>query len=272
MPDAEGLVDTCGTGGGHVRTLNISTAAAFVAAGAGARVAKHGNRSHTSRSGSADVLEALGVAIDSSAALCARMLEASRFAFMYAPAFHQAMRHLAPVRQSLGTPTVMNLIGPLANPATVHHQLLGVADRDRAPLLAAALCRLGTHHALVVHADVGMDEISPSGHTTVWEVRDGDVRQWRIRPEDFDLAEDDLASLAGGEPSENAGRIEALLEGRNNGDAAVRSAVTLNAGAAVYAADLAADFGEGVERARDALASGAGAEVLARVRVVSTSG
>lgn len=272
MPDAEGLVDTCGTGGGRVGTLNISTAAAFVAAGAGARVAKHGNRSHTSRSGSADVLEALGVAIDVSAAHCARMLEESRFAFMYAPAYHPAMRHLGPVRQSLGTPTVMNLIGPLANPAAVRHQVLGVADRARAPLLAAALCRLGTHHALVVHADVGMDEISPIGPTSVWEVHERYVQQWKIWPEDFGLAEGDVASLAGGEPSENARRIESLLEGRDNGDPAVRSAVTLNAGAALYAADQVADFGEGVERARDALASGAGAEVLARVRAVSISG
>jgi anthranilate phosphoribosyltransferase len=272
LPDAKGLVDTCGTGGGRVGTLNISTAAAFVAAGAGARVAKHGNRSHTSSSGSADVLEALGVAIDVSAAHCARMLEESRFAFMYAPAYHPAMRHLGPVRQSLGTPTVMNLIGPLANPAAVRHQVLGVADRARAPLLAAALCRLGTHHALVVHADVGMDEISPIGPTSVWEVRERYVQQWKIWPEDFGLAEGDVASLAGGEPSENARRIESLLEGRDNGDAAVRSAVTLNAGAALYAADQVADFGEGVERARDALASGAGAEVLARVRAVSISG
>jgi anthranilate phosphoribosyltransferase len=271
VPDADGLVDTCGTGGGRIGTLNISTAAAFVAAGAGARVAKHGNRSHTSRSGSADVLEALGVAIDLPASRCARMLTEFGFTFMFAPAYHPAMRHLGPVRRSLGTPTVMNLIGPLANPAGVRHQVLGVADRTRAPLLAAALCRLGTHHALVVHADVGMDEISPSGPTSVWEVRERDVQQWKIWPEDFGLTEHDLASLAGGEPMENARRIESLLEGHGDRDAAARAAVTLNAGAALYAADLAADFGEGVERARDALRSGAGAEVLARVRAVSTS-
>jgi anthranilate phosphoribosyltransferase len=272
VPDAEGLVDTCGTGGGRVGTLNISTAAAFVAAGAGARVAKHGNRSHTSRSGSADVLEALGVAIDLPAAHFTRMLAESGFAFMYAPAYHPAMKHLGSVRQSLGTPTVMNLIGPLANPAAVRHQVLGVADRNRAPLLAAALCRLGTQHSLVVHADVGMDEVSPSGPTSVWEVRDRYVRQWKIWPEDFGLEENDLAALAGGEPSENARRIESLLEGRGNGDAVVRSAVTLNAGAAVFAADLAETFGEGVEMARDALAAGAGAEVLARARAISISG
>jgi anthranilate phosphoribosyltransferase len=218
------------------------------------------------------VLEALGVAIDLPASHCVGMLEESGFAFMYAPAYHPAMKHLGPVRQSLGTPTVMNLIGPLANPASVRHQVLGVADRNRAPLLAAALCRLGTHHALVVHADVGMDEISPSGPTSVWEIRERYVQQWKIWPEDFGLAETDLASLAGGEPSENARRIEALLEGRGDGDATARAAVTLNAGAAVYAADLAADFGEGVERARVALASGAGAQVLARVRAVSISG
>jgi len=272
VPDPDGLVDTCGTGGGRVSTLNISTAAAFVATGAGACVAKHGNRSHTSRSGSADVLEALGVAIDASASRCAFMLQEFRFAFMYAPAYHPAMKHLGPVRQSLGTPTVMNLIGPLANPAGVGHQVLGVADRNRAPLLAAALRRLGTRHALVVHADVGMDEISPSGPTSVWEVRERYEQQWKIWPEDYGLAEHDLTSLAGGEPSENARRIESLLEGSLNGDAAARSAVTLNAAAALYAADLAENFGEAVERAREALKTGAGAEVLARVRTVSTSG
>src|SRR2546427_10368627 len=171
--DADGvhLVDTCGTGGGAVGTFNISTGAAFVAAGAGAAVAKHGNRSFTSQCGSADVLEALGIGIGLDATGAARVLREARVAFLFAPNFHPAMRHVGPVRRELGTPSIMNLLGPLANPAGAMRQVVGVADRDRAPLLAAALARLGTEHALVVHGRVGMDEISPIGVTDVWEVR-----------------------------------------------------------------------------------------------------
>src|SRR5438309_1666932 len=170
--DADGvhLVDTCGTGGGAVGTFNISTAAAFVAAGAGAIVAKHGNRSFTSRCGSADVLEALGVGIGLDAPGAARALREARVAFLFAPNFHPAMRHVGPVRRELGIPSIMNLVGPLANPAGATRQVLGVAERDRAPLLAGALARLGAQHALVVHGRVGMDEISPTGVTDVWEV------------------------------------------------------------------------------------------------------
>src|SRR2546429_112744 len=170
------LVDTCGTGGGLVPTFNISTAAAFVAAGAGASVAKHGNRSFTSRCGSADVLEALGVGIGLDAPGAARALREARVAFLFAPNFHPAMRHVGPVRRELGIPSIMNLVGPLANPAGATRQVLGVAERDRAPLLAGALARLGAQHALVVHGRVGMDEISPTGVTDVWEVRGGEVR------------------------------------------------------------------------------------------------
>src|SRR6058998_2132721 len=154
------LVDTCGTGGGAVPTFNISTAAAFVAAGAGAVVAKHGNRSFTSKCGSADVLEALGVRISLDAAEAARVLREACITFLFAPNFHPAIKHAAPVRRESAISTVLNLVGPLANPARVRRQVIGVADRDRAPLMAAALARLGTEHALVVHARVGMDEIS----------------------------------------------------------------------------------------------------------------
>src|SRR5947209_4460236 len=159
--DADGvhLVDTCGTGGGAVGTFNISTAAAFVAAGAGATVAKHGNRSFTSKCGSADVLEALGVTIALDAAEAARVLREACVTFLFATNFHPAIKHAAPVRRELAISTVLNLVGPLANPARVRRQVIGVADRDRAPLMAAALARLGTEHALVVHARVGMDEI-----------------------------------------------------------------------------------------------------------------
>src|SRR5437867_11652349 len=167
------LVDTCGTGGGTVSTFNISTAAAFVAAGAGASVAKHGNRSFTSQCGSADVIEALGVRIALDATQAAHALQEACITFLFAPHFHPAMKHAAPVRRELGVPSVMNLLGPLANPAGVRRQVVGVADRERAPLMAEALARLGTEHALVVHGEVGMDEISPTGATDGGEVRGG---------------------------------------------------------------------------------------------------
>src|SRR3989442_239004 len=161
------LVDTCGTGGGVVSTFNISTAAAFVAVGAGAVVAKHGNRSFTSRCGSADVLEALGVRISLDAAEAARVLREACVTFLYAPTFHPAMKHAGPVRRELAVASVMNLLGPLANPAGVRRQVVGVADADRAPLMAGALARLGAEHALVVHGRIGMDEIAPHGITDV---------------------------------------------------------------------------------------------------------
>src|SRR6058998_307582 len=194
------LVDTCGTGGGAVATFNISTAAAFVAAGAGAVVAKHGNRSFTSKCGSADVLEALGVRISLDAADAARVLREACVTFLFAPTFHPAMKHAGPVRRELAVASVMNLLGPLANPAGVRRQVVGVAEADRAPVMAGALARLGAEHALVVHGRVGMDEIAPQGITDVWEVRSGTVRVWEIDPADHGLAIDDLGGLSGAEP------------------------------------------------------------------------
>src|SRR6266702_1862463 len=206
--DGPHLVDTCGTGGGAVSTFNISTAAAFVAAGAGASVAKHGNRSFTSRCGSADVIEALGVRIDVDAAEAARVLRDACVTFLFAPNFHPAMKHAGPVRRELGVPSVMNLLGPLANPAGVRRQVVGVADRDRAPLVAGALARLGAEHALVVHGRVGMDEISPQGITDVWEVRDGRITTWELDPSRHRLAISDVGALRGEDPAANAQRIE----------------------------------------------------------------
>src|SRR5213079_2694382 len=173
---------------------------AFVAAGAGASVAKHGNRSFTSRCGSADVLEALGVHISLDAGDAARVLREACITFLFAPNFHPAMKHAAPVRRELAVPSLMNLLGPLANPAGVQRQVVGVAERDRAPLLAGALARLGTDHALVVHGRIGMDEIAPQGISDVWEVKAGDVTVWEIEPERYGLAIGDLADLAGAEP------------------------------------------------------------------------
>jgi len=264
------LVDTCGTGGGTVPTFNISTVAAFVAAGAGATVPKHGNRSFTSKCGSADVLEALGVRIVLDAPTAARVLKEARVAFLFAPNFHPAMKHVAPVRRELGVPTVMNLVGPLANPAGVRRQVIGVADADRAPIVADALVRLGAEHALVVHGRVGMDEISPLGVTDVWEVRDGAVRTWEIDPERYRLGIPDAGLLKGGDPAENAGRLERIL-GNGDGDPAGLAAVLLNAGAAIYVAGIASSYAEGLGRAREVVASGAARAALDRLRKATAS-
>ena len=264
------LVDTCGTGGGAVTTFNISTAAAFVAAGAGATVAKHGNRSFTSKCGSADVLEALGIAIGIDAATAARLLREARVAFLFAPNFHPAMRHVGPVRRELGITSVMNLLGPLANPAGVQRQLVGVADRDRAPLLAQALARLGTEHAMVVHGRVGMDEISPQGITDVWEIREGRTSTWELDPAAHGLAISDGGRLQGGDAAANAARLERILAG-DGADSAGRAAVVLNAGAAIYVAGLAASYAEGVRRADEAVTSGAARGALERLRRASPS-
>jgi anthranilate phosphoribosyltransferase len=223
------LVDTCGTGGGAVGTFNVSTAAAILAAGAGARIAKHGNRSFTSKSGSADVLEALGVPIDVPVAHMREVLDAAGIVFMFAPAMHPAMRHVGPVRRELGIQTVMNLIGPLANPASAGRQVIGVADPARLELIAGALAELGTTHA---------DEISPIGPTTVIELKAGSVARWTIDPTEHGVEAGVPASdLAGGEPAQNAVVIEHVLEGR--GTPGAEAAVVLNAGAALYVGALA---------------------------------
>ena len=263
----EALVDTCGTGGGRVGTVNISTAAAFIVAGAGIPVAKHGNRSYTSRCGSADVLEALGIDIGLGPAQLAEVLRSSGVVFMFAPVYHPAMRHLAPVRKELGVPTIMNLLGPLANPAGVTRQVVGVADPARAPLLAEAVRALSARHALVLHGAVGMDEISPSGRTYVWEVTEGAIRSWELDPARLDLQCDDLEALAGGEPGDNAASIEQLLAGK--GAAAFNCAALLNAAAALYVAGRGWSLEEAAFRARRSLESGAAAEALQRLRAAA---
>jgi anthranilate phosphoribosyltransferase len=279
--DTQYLVDTCGTGGGSVTTFNISTGAAFVAAGAGATVAKHGNRSFTSKCGSADVLEALGINIGLDAAGAVRALREARIAFLFAPNFHPAMRHVGPVRRELGITSVMNLLGPLANPAGARRQVVGVADRERAPLMAQALARLDTEHALVVHARIGMDEIAPPplGITDVWEVRSGRVTTWELDPAAYGLPvapgeQDGKRRLGGGAPAENAARLERILSGQAGGAAGEeigRAAVVLNAGAAIYVAGLAADLAEGVRKAGAAVDSGAARAALDRLRRASPS-
>jgi anthranilate phosphoribosyltransferase len=265
--DVMHLVDTCGTGGGRVTTLNISTAAAFVVAGAGIPVAKHGNRSFTSRSGSADVLESLGIDIGVGPERATRLLDDDGLAFLFAPTYHPAMRHVAPARRELGVPTIMNLLGPLVNPAGARRQVIGVADRARAALVAAALVRLEAGHAIVVHAEVGMDEVSPSGLTHAWEVESGAVREWVIDPADVGMQDDDLGALAGGEPAENARRIEALFRG--GGHSAERAAVVLNAAAAIHVSVGAGDFRDSVRRAAASLDGGSARAALAKLRAAA---
>ena len=267
-PDATTLVDTCGTGGGAFSTFNISTAAALVAAGAGVRIAKHGNRSHSTRCGSADVLEALGVDIEPSMPVMRRMLERAGIVFMFAPAMHPAMRHVAAVRGELGFPTIMNLLGPLANPARAGRQVVGVANANRMDLMAAALAELGSVHALVVHGEPGMDEISPIGCTRVLEIRNGAVSEWSIDATHFGLAAEP-DELGGGDPVENAERVIAVLEGVDRRGA--RSAVVLNAAAAIYVGGSSTTFAQGIEVATDALDSGNGMRALAALREASAA-
>lgn len=264
--DPDQLVDTCGTGGGAVTTFNISTAAAFVAAGAGVRIAKHGNRSFTSSCGSADVLEALGVRIDAPLEVMTRSLEQAGIVFMFAPAMHPAMKHVGPIRRELAIPTVMNVVGPLANPAGVGRQLVGVADPDRLGILAAALASLGAVHAMVVFGEPGLDEISPLGPTHVAEVKDGTVTEWTIDPGKHGIGRVSPNDLAGGSPADNAHVILDVLGG--GGTAGARAAVELNAAAAIYLSGNAASYFEGVTRARDALKSGSGLSALERLREV----
>jgi anthranilate phosphoribosyltransferase len=259
------LVDTCGTGGGAVGTFNISTAAALLAAGLGVRVAKHGNRSFTSQCGSADVLEALGVPIDVGADVMARALRDAGIVFMFAPLMHPAMRHVGPVRRELAIPTVMNIIGPLANPASAGRQVVGVADAGRVPLIAGALRTLGTVRALVVHGQPGMDEVSPLGPTHVVEISDGTTREWEIDPARYGIATGSAEEMRGGPPAENAAAVLAVLE--NRAPATARSAVILNAAAALYVApDGPTEFGDAVTAAAAGLKDGAGMRALERLR------
>ncbi len=261
------LVDTCGTGGGTIQTFNISTAAALVAAGAGARVAKHGNRSFTSKSGSADVLEALGVAIDIPVEQMADVLASAGIVFMYAPLMHPAMRHVGPVRRELALPTVMNIVGPLANPAEAGRQVVGVSERRRLPLMAGALASLGTVHAMIVYGEPGMDEISPLGLTHVIEIRGEAQREWTIDPRDHGYEDIAAGDLVGAMPADNARVIELVLQGQ--GTRGARAAVVLNAGAALYVGGMAASYAAGVALAEAAVTNGAGSAALDRLRAAT---
>jgi anthranilate phosphoribosyltransferase len=265
--DPDSLVDTCGTGGGALTTFNISTAAAILAAGMGIRIAKHGNRSFTSKCGSADVLEALGVQIELKPEAMAEVLEEAGIVFMFAPLLHPAMRHVAPVRRELGIPTIMNLLGPLTNPAGARRQVVGVTDPALLDLVAHGLRELGHHRALVVYGEPGLDELSPLGSTHVAELDAGAVNRREISPGDFGWEDPDPAGLAGGDPTHNARVVKEVFESRRR-DAA-RAAVVLNAGAAVYVSGTVESLEEGVKKAAAALDDGAALDALERLRTAT---
>jgi len=252
-PRPMGMVDTCGTGGDETGTFNISTASALVASAAGARVAKHGNRSVSSRSGSADVLESLGVRIDLPMTVAGRSVREIGIGFLFAPAAHAAARHAAPARQQIGKRTVFNLLGPLTNPAGAEAQVLGVFSTEVIDTVAAVLAELGTHRAFVVHGASGLDEISLSGETQIAELRDGSVRRFIVAPEDFGVSRAPLEAIRGGTPSENAKLIHSLLAGEPGPRLDV---VVANAAAALVVTGIAEDFRGAAELARQAVASG----------------
>jgi anthranilate phosphoribosyltransferase len=259
--DRGDLVDTAGTGGGPT-TFNISTTAALVAAGAGCAVAKHGNRSATSRSGSADVLEALGVSIDLGPEAVGRCIEEVGFGFMFAPRHHAAMKHVVPVRKELAVRTIFNFLGPLTNPAGASRQLLGVSDRRYQETIAEALVGLGSERALVVRSEDGVDEVAITARTRVVEVRDGRTEEWFIDPGDVGMERASVDAIAGGSPDENAAVVRSVLDGEPG---PARDVAVLNAGAAILAGGAAGSLAEGVEKASDAIDSGAARDVLAKL-------
>ncbi len=254
------LLDTAGTGGGRP-TFNVSTTAAFIAAGAGCAVAKHGNRSATGLSGSADVLEALGGRIDLEPGAVAECIESVGFGFMFAPQHHRAMKHVVPVRRELAVRTVFNFLGPLTNPAGATRQLIGVADPAHLDLIAAALAALGGERALVVSSEDGLDEVSVSGATLAVELTDGRTRRLTLTPEQLGLERAPMDALGAGTPERNAEITRAVLSGRSGAE---RSVAVMNAGAAVYVAAGAESLESGVRAAEGAIDSGAATEALER--------
>jgi len=254
VPDTDKLVDIVGTGGDASHTFNISTAALFVAAGAGARVAKHGNRSVSSKSGSADVLEALGANIMLTPDQVATCIAETGVGFMFAPSHHGAMKHAAPVRKELGIRTIFNILGPLTNPAGAANQLLGVFHPDLVGIQVRVLQRLGSKHVLVVYGRDGMDEVSLGAATMVGELRDGEIREYEIHPEDFGMR---MMSNRGLKVDNAESSKAMLLEALDNTEGTPRDIVILNAGTALYAANVSGSIKEGIERARESVASGA---------------
>jgi len=267
-PRREDLVDTAGTGGDEQHTLNISTAAALVAAAAGAGVAKHGNRAVSSSSGSADVLEALGFRLELEREQIEQSIDELGFGFLFAPAHHPAMKHAAPVRVELGTRTVFNVLGPLTNPAGARAQVVGVFASRLVRTIAEVLAQLGARHAFVVHGAFGVDELSPAGPNLVCEVVEGSVRERTIDPQELGVRRAAPEELRGGSPADNAATIRRVFAGEDGG---ARDAILLNAAGAIAAAGRAGDLREGLEVARDAVDSGAAAERLEQLVAFSRS-
>lgn len=257
VTDTTHLIDTCGTGGDGAGTFNISTATAFVAAAAGARVAKHGGRSVSSKAGSADVLETMGINLAQTPQQIERSIHEIGIGFMFAPNFHHAMKHAAPVRRELGIRTLFNLLGPLTNPAKASNQLLGVFHPKLTKVLAHVLQRLGSRRALVVHGSDGLDEITISGPTHAAELRDGEIYEYTLQPGDFGLLCASIETLQVTGPADAAAKLLSVLE---NQPGPARDIVLLNAGAAIYIAGLAESIAAGIELARKALTSGAARE------------
>lgn len=266
--DTTHLVDTCGTGGDGSATFNISTASAFVVAGAGGKVAKHGNRSVSSKSGSADVLEAAGVNLDLTPEQVACCIEEAGVGFMFAPRHHGAMKHAIGPRREMGVRTVFNLLGPLTNPAGALNQLIGVFSAEWTEPLAKVLGQLGSRHVLVVHSDDGLDELSVGATTRVAELKDGKVATMTVEPGQFGLGRHQKSALLVESPEQSLEIIRKVLK---NEPGAARDVVCLNAGAAIYVAGLAADISSGVEKAKQSIASGAAAERLEKLIKISGS-
>lgn len=258
--DLKTLVDTCGTGGDGAHTFNISTASMFVAAAAGARVAKHGGRSVSSQSGSADALESLGVNLNLTPEQVAECIDGLGVGFMFAPNYHSAMKYAAPIRRELGVRTIFNILGPLTNPARAANQLMGVFHPDLVGIQVRVLRELGAHNALIVYGMEGLDEISISAPTLIGELRNGEVREYRVTPEDVGLPLHAFSSLRVSNVEESKSVLLGALDGSIP---AARDIVAFNAGASIYVGGVAETLAEGVERAQDAIASGAGRRKLA---------
>lgn len=269
VADADHLVDTCGTGGDAAHTFNISTAAAFVSAAAGAQVAKHGGRSVSSKSGSADVLEALGVNLNQAPEQVADSIGKIGVGFMFAPNYHSAMKHAAPVRRELGIKTLFNILGPLTNPAGAKKQVLGVFDAKLVSILAHVLQQLGSTHVMIVNGADGLDEITISGETRVGELRQGAVTEYSVRPEDFGLQSAPITSIQVGDSDQAKAMLLSVLENKKG---PARDIVLLNAGAAVYVSGVADSLAQGIRAAQRAIESGAALQKLHELVAFSNQG
>lgn len=263
------ILDTCGTGGDYSGTFNISTVSAFVAAGAGVTVAKHGNRSISSHCGSADVLEALGININITVDMVCECLEKVGIAFLFAPALHPAMKYAQPVRQEIGIRTIFNILGPLTNPASATHQLIGVYDSKWVRPVAEVLLNLGSVHALIVHGEDGIDEVTTTAKTFVCELKNEKIKNFEITPHDFGIKKSSLEDLRDGSVASNVEIARDVLSGKHG---AQRDIVILNAGCAIYAADHAKSIEEGIEKAKESIDSGKAAEKLELLRELTSNG